>query len=102
MRKPHQRHAVGRYHAGFIVNAAQPLVAPALHHAVDASDADVIAAALVDPALYRRDGVVQVDAADADAENVHPIVAENVAGAQTGIFHTSFLASLGLDSRPSK
>ena len=35
VRELYQWHAVGRDHAGLVVNVAQPLVAPAPHYAVD-------------------------------------------------------------------
>ena len=48
--------------------------------AVDVADADVIAAALADPALNRCDSVVQVDGTDTDTKNVDPVVADWAGG----------------------
>jgi len=62
------------------VNAAQALVAPALHHAVDVPDADVVAAATADPALNRCDSVIHIDRADTDTKNVDPVVADWAGG----------------------
>src|SRR5262249_9640635 len=91
--------SVGRHHAGFIVNAAQPLVAPTFHHPVRAGHADVIAAVVADPTLDRGHGVAKVDDADANPENVDPIVPELISSGHAAAFLTSILASLKFGSR---
>ena len=78
-RPPDERHAVGRDETGVVVDVAEPVVAPALHHAVHAGDADVAARIFRDPAVEDVERLVHADGAHLHAEHVHALDLERVA-----------------------
>ena len=53
---------------------------PAFHYSVRTRYANVVAASLANPALYYSGSVVQIDGADAHAEQVYPFVCWGATG----------------------
>ena len=73
MRQPYERHAVRRHQSGSGMDPPQLFVALALHHAVDAGDADVMRRALTDPRVDGVERLRHVDGADRQPEHVETL-----------------------------
>src|SRR5208337_3325471 len=67
---PDQRHAIGRDQASAVMDVLQLRVPLALHHPMDAGDADIMTLPVVDPLADRLERDRRVDGAHADAEHV--------------------------------
>src|SRR5690348_13490012 len=72
--QPNHRHPVRRYHTRLIMDASDCLVALALHDAMDAGDADVLAGIFGKPLVNNREGTFKINGADTNAQNVFPLV----------------------------
>jgi len=68
--EPHHGHAVGCGEEGTVVDAAEGVIGLGLHDAMDAGDADVPACAGTDGIGEGREGGVEIEDGDADAEDI--------------------------------